>query len=186
VKRALLAALLVSALAAPARAVLLDLDASDLGGNALDFEVLDGGVLAIDPDFVNATPMRIVLVPEAGDPTVLAWNALVDNLTGELWVAFSIEATHATVGAGSVAANASGVAGVDALPGAGLRIRFQLPGEPAGFDLGAPFGAGSDWTLEHHGAFPFELLLSPIPVPEPASLALLVSGVGLLAASRRL
>ena len=89
-KRALLAALLVSALGAPARAVLLDLDASDLGGNMLDFEVLDGGVLAIDPDFAVATPMRIVLVPEVGDTLPIVWNALVDNLTGELWTAFTI------------------------------------------------------------------------------------------------
>jgi len=188
VRRALCVAVLCGlvALAAPARAVLLDLGASDLGGNALDFAVLDGGVLAIDPDFVTATPMRIVLAPELGDPVPLVWNALVDNLTGELWSAFSITVEAAALGIGSAKANAGAVAAIVPLP-AGARIELD-PGEPAGLDLGAVFGAGTDWTLTSLAGAPLApiaLTFTPVAVPEPVSLVLLGCGLAALASHRR-
>jgi len=184
VRRAFLAALLAMALAAPARAVLVDLDASDLGGNTLDFAVLDGGVVAIDPDFVVATPMRIVLVPEVGDALPIVWNALVDNLTGELWSRFAIESSNARIGVGSAVANGGAVDDVELLP-RGAQVHFALPGEAAGLDLGAPFGTGTDWTLTPAGTSPIQLYLVPIAVPEPVTALLVGAGVAALALRRR-
>lgn len=185
-RRALALAALLLALAAPAHAVSIDYAASDLGGNTLDFAVLEGGVLAIDPDFAVATPMRIVLVPEVGDPAPIVWNALVDNLTGELWGAFEVSAQAASVEIGGVRAIAGTVARIVSAP---AHVRIELdPGEPVGLDLGAPFGLGIDWTLASLAGAPLApvtLILTPIAVPEPVSIALVGVGLALLAARRR-
>jgi hypothetical protein len=174
---------LVASFAAPARAVFVDAGASDLGGNTVDFAVLPDGTLAVDPHFATATPMRIVLTLEAGDATPLVWNALVDNLTGELWSAFAIEAIGATLGAGSATANAGAVAAIEPIAG-GFRIRLD-PGEPAGLDLGAPFDVGTDWTLAPGAGASVALRLTPTAVPEPASLVLAALGLAMLGSVRR-
>lgn len=179
------AAALCAALASssPARAVSIDLAASALGGNALDFAVLDGGVLAIDPDFTSATPMRIVLVPDPGDAIPLVWNSLVDNLTGELWSAFEIAVEGAILGVGTTVANAGSVAGV-VVTLATAHIELD-PGEPAGLDLGAPFGAGVDWTLTAVTSGPIAITFRPVAVPEPISVVLVGIGLALLGTRRR-
>jgi hypothetical protein len=183
VTRLVCAIALAAAFAAPAQAVFVDVAASDLGGNTVDFAVLPDGTLAVDPHFATATPMRIALVLEAGDPTPLVWNALVDNLTGELWSAFEIEAIGATLGLGSAVANAGAVAAIEPTA-SGARILLD-PGEPAGLDLGAVFGVGTDWTLTPSAGAAVALRLVPTAVPEPVSLVTLAFGLGVIGARSR-
>lgn len=170
-------------LASGARAAFLDVAASDLGGNVVDVSSPGPGQLAIDPDFTSATPMTlsIVLEPEDQDGS-LYWNALVDNLSGEVWAAFRIEFVGASsFQVGSARANAGSVSWI----GAGITgatVHFD-PAEAAGLDLGAPFGIGEDWGVEVvDGAF--SLRLQPIAVPEPGTLGAIGIGLAALAARR--
>jgi hypothetical protein len=168
-----------------ARAARIDFAASDLGGGSVVETDLGPGALAFDPAFPAFAPMRLAIVVEDGDVgAALAWNALVDNLTGELWRAFSIELDGATFDTvGSAVANASVVAGID-VGATTARVRFGDAGEAAGLDLGAATGTGEDWRIalgQLTVGDSFAIVMTPHVVPEPASLALLALGVGGLA-----
>ena len=177
-------------LAAPvALAARIDLAASDLGGGTVVETDLGPGVLAFDPAFPGFVPMRLSILLEDGDAGApLAWNAFVDNLSGELWRAFSIALEGATfVGVGSAVANASAVEGIDLGPATAL-VRFADPGEAAGLDLGAPLGIGEDWQIAVGGlgvGDSLAIVLTPLAVPEPASFALLALGIAGIAGARR-
>jgi hypothetical protein len=178
---------LVVALAGAAQAARIDFEASELGGGSVEEVDLGPGVLAFDPAFPAIAPMRLVIEVEAGDAGApLAWNALVDNLTGALWGEFSIELEG--VGfelVGTVAANAGVVAGVNASAGSVL-VRFAPPGEAAGLDIGAAAGTGTDWTIDL-GADPppsFAMVLTPVAAPEPGSGAAALAAAGALALLR--
>lgn len=183
-------ALTAAVSAAPgARAAHIDLGASDLGGGSLVELDLGPGALAFDPAFVSFAPMRIAVVVDSGDlGAPLAWNALVDNLTGELWRAFEIGLEGASFDLlGSAVANAGAVLAVEG-SGSSARVRFAPPGEPAGLDLGAALGTGSDWLIDFGSLAAgesFALVLEPLAVPEPTTAALLSLGLAALAAARQ-
>jgi hypothetical protein len=187
--RLVLAVLLASGSAAgDASAARIDLAASDLGGGSVVETDLGPGALAFDPAFPGFAPMRLVIELEDGDfGAPIAWNALVDNLSGELWAAFSIRLEGAQWGVvGSALANAGAVSGVDA----GVQVatvRFAAPGEPAGLDLGAPFGVGTDWRIDVGalGVTSFVMVLTPVAVPEPGTALLVGLGLAGLVSRRR-
>lgn len=174
--------------AGDAGAARIDLLASDLGGGSVSETDLGAGTLAFDPAFPGFAPMRLVIELEEGDfGAPLAWNALVDNLSGELWVAFSIRLEGAQWDAiGSAVANAGSVAAVDAGAQEAI-VRFAAPGEPAGLDLGAPFGAGTDWRIDlgDLAVASFVMVLTPVAVPEPGTALLLGAGLAGLVSRRR-
>ena len=173
--------------AGSASAAHIDLAASDLGGGSLVEQDLGPGVLAFDPAFVGFAPMRLAVVVDAGDAGApLAWNALVDNLTGELWIAFSMRLEGASWDfLGSATPNAGALLSVTGSADA-AEVRFAPPGEPAGLDLGAALGTGADWRIglgSLAAGDSFVLELAPVAVPEPATGALLA--LGLLAFAAR-
>jgi hypothetical protein len=187
--RAIAATLLFAALCAQsgaARAASIDFGASELRGNSVVATDLGPGWLAIDPAFVNAEPIDLLILLEAEDMgALLAWNALVDNLSGEVWSAFTIEVFDAAaLHAHSVYANAGVFAGIDATTTAAV-IHFD-PAEAAGIDLGAPFGAGADWQVDvgDLDATSFRIRFAPLAVPESAS-PIAIGALAALAAGRR-
>lgn len=190
-RHALAALALAAALgAAPgARAAHIDLAASDLGGGSLTTVDLGPGALGTDPAFVSFAPMRLAVVLDAADlGGPLAWNGLVDNLTGELWIRFEISLEGASFALlGSAKGNAGSVQAVEG-GGSGALVRFAPPGEAAGLDLGAALGTGTDWLIDL-GALgagsSFTIVLQPVAVPEPASAALTALGLAALAARRK-
>jgi hypothetical protein len=181
---ALALALALGAFATPARAAHLDHGASDLGGGSVVETDLGPGFLAFDPAFPTFAPMTLAIVFDAGEAGApIAWNALVDNLTGELWRAFSIRLVGATFAEiGSASGNSAAVTAVVTSAGEAL-IRFGEPGEAAGIDLGAALGAGADWRIAGAGSG-FTMVLQPLAVPEPGTAALLAIGLASLAARR--
>jgi hypothetical protein len=170
--------------ATPARAAHIDLAASDLGGGSVAETDLGPGFLAFDPAFPAFAPMTLAIVFDAGEAGApIAWNALVDNLTGELWRAFSIRLVGATfAGIGSASGNSAAVDTVVTSAAEAL-IRFGDPGEAAGIDVGAALGSGTDWQIAGAGAG-FTMVLQPVAVPEPGTAALLAIGLAGLAARR--
>jgi hypothetical protein len=185
---ALALAAALAAVAPAARAAHVDLAASDLGGGALAETDLGPGALAFDPGFPGAAPMRLAIVLDEGDVATLAWNALVDNLSGTLWRSFSITLEGASwAEIGSAVANAGAVSAIDAGPALAV-VRFAEPGEPAGLDLGAALGAGTDWRIDLGtlaAGDRFTMRLAPRLVPEPATAALLALGLAALARRQR-
>jgi hypothetical protein len=187
--RSIATTLLFAALFAPSgavRAASIDFGASELRGNSVVATDLGAGLLAIDPAFAAAEPMDLLILLDTDDMGApLAWNALIDNLTGEVWSAFTVEVFGATsLYAGSVVANAGALSGIDASATAAV-LHFD-PAEAAGIDLGAPFGIGADWSVDMGDldAASFRLRLSPLAVPEPASLIAIGFGLVALGAGR--
>lgn len=185
-RHAIATAVCAAALAAPARAAFVDLEGSDLGGNAIVVNDAGPGALALDPTFATNAPIELRIVLEADDlGAPIALNALVSNTTGELWPSLVLELGGAVFAEiGSVRANAGAVAGVVA-SASSARIDFD-PAEPAGVDLGAPLGEGEDWLIDAGalgagGAFTLRF----VPVPEPGTLVLVVLGLGALSSRRR-
>jgi hypothetical protein len=171
------------ALAVPAGAAHIDLGASDLGGGSVALSDLGAGTLAFDPGFVSNAPMTLAIVLDAGEVGApLAWTALVDNLTGDLWGAFRVDVLGASIAqAGTVRGN-SASASVSA-GAASAVVVFADPGEAAGLDIGA-FDVGEiDWLLDAGSAASFTIVLQPLAVPEPTSAALVSLGVLGLASS---
>lgn len=173
--------------AAAARAATVDLEASELGDGAVVLQESGAGSLAFDPAFASFTPMRLVIELEPGEGVEpIAWNALVDNLTGELWGAFSIELEDAEfMLIGTATGNAGTVAGVDDHGSAAL-VRFGPPGEAAGLDLGSAAGLGVDWMIGFGSVPPasFAMVLTPVPAPD-AGAGGLAAVAALAALSRR-
>ncbi len=184
--RGILATLFVASLVVQgdaARAASIDFGASELRGNGVVATDLGAGLLAIDPAFASDAAIDLLILLDAEDMGApLAWNALVDNLSGEVWSAFTVEVFGATsLHAGSAVANAGAVAGIVATATAAT-LHFD-PAEAAGIDLGAPFGVGEDWSvaLGPLDSTSFRIRFAPVAVPEPASLVSIALGLALLA-----
>lgn len=183
-----LAAAVALAATGDARAASIDFEASDLGGGTVVEQETGPGALAFDPAFPTFAPMRLVIQVESGEfGAPIAWNALVDNLTGALWGAFTIELEGATFQLiGTVAANAGAIAGVDG-DGADATVRFSRPGEAAGLDIGGASGIGVDWMIDLGlAAVPsFVMVLTPVAAPEPGAGTAALAALGALAALSR-
>ena len=151
---------------------------AQLNGNLLD-DLSGPGVLAVDPSFFNVGP--IVLTVQ-GDTDPLAFNSLVD-----FFLPGGVGLLELVLGGGATWLSVGSVVPISAdsfgLVATSTRVEISLsPREFIGVDLG-DVGGGTNWLIELTGV-DGPLTLSIGIVPEPASLALLLAGIGTAGARR--
>ncbi len=181
--------LLGTALALPAQALILD-GVTTQGATVVQ-DYSGAGLMAFDIDLHNGAPVVLSFVVEEADLAgPISFNAVIRNLSGQ-----GLEGLAFSFSSGGIAQIGTVTrffGGQTELLGGGgeLQIRFT-PAEYYDVELGDAFGStagAANWVLQADqwvGGTRFDLVVSS--VPEPASAALLLAGLGLVGrlASRR-
>lgn len=172
--------------ALPAQAIRV-VDVSTAGASTvLDFSA--PGLLAVDIDLRDRAPLLIRFEIEAGDlGAAIDFNAVIRNLSagGLEFVSLGLDR-----GAFAQAGTVTRFFGGDSqLSGGGAQWRIDLsPAEYFDLELGDAFGSSpgaQNWRLDGSGWQLGDQVLLAVAVPEPASAALLLGGLGLLGSLAR-
>jgi hypothetical protein len=185
-KHLLAGALASLALAGAAQAAVLT-SASGAGTVVTDYS--SASLVSFDLDLHTLSGTTLNFVIEQSDLALpyLNFNALVRNLSGEGLSSFRLSLSGISyAAAGSVTAT-FGTLGEVAYSASEARIGFSSP-EWAEFHFGNPLNAAgaTDWRLSTLGLKAGDSFSIVSEVPEPANLLLMLSGVLLLAFTRRL
>ena len=147
-----------------------------------------GQALAFDLDFANFTPVTLNFRVDAADLAnpVLSFNALIRNLTGFGFPELDVSLENASFAqAGTIVPTFSTIA---SLTSSATRATATFsPAEPAELYFGNPLAAAGqqDWSLSLAGLAVGDSFSIRAAVPEPATYALFLSGIGMLVLARR-
>ena len=147
-----------------------------------------GQALSFDLDFLNSTPVTLNFRVDAADlaSPVLTFNALIRNLTGFGFPELDVSLENATfTQAGTIVPTFSSIA---SLTSSATRANATFsPAEPAELYFGNPLATAGqqDWSLSLAGLAVGDNFSIRAAVPEPATYALFLSGVGMLFLARR-
>jgi hypothetical protein len=188
VARLLAATLLASACVGPASAAsLVEFDAR---GNDLDTTGTRATLLAATVGFRNGAAVDLTLEVDADDVGGwIAFDAILSDAGAGPFSALDVWLDRGTFAlVGDVTAQFGMIASVGGSDTA-QRIRFD-PAEPFGVDLGNPFSQAGpqSWLVGFDGLVAGDrvtLSLQAVPVPEPSSALLTLSGFAVLGAALR-
>lgn len=147
-----------------------------------------GQALAFDLDLMNFTPVTLNFRVDAADlasPT-LSFNALIRNLTGFGFPQLDVSLQNATFAQAGTIVPSFGTLASFTSSATAANATFS-PAEPAELYFGNPLGTAGqqDWALSLAGLEVGDNFSIRASVPEPASYALFLSGIGLLYLARR-
>ncbi|SFU95374.1 PEP-CTERM sorting domain-containing protein [Pseudoduganella namucuonensis] len=145
-------------------------------------------LVSFDLDLASFSQTRLDFVVEDDDLLLpyLSLNAIVRNLSGHGFDRFNFTLDGiAFAGAGSVTPT-FGVLGGTAFSANRASVDFSAP-EWAEFHFGNPLAAGgaADWLLSTQGLRAGDAFSITTSVPEPATIALMLSGLAVMAYKRR-
>ncbi|MET0963498.1 MAG: PEP-CTERM sorting domain-containing protein [Noviherbaspirillum sp.] len=147
-----------------------------------------GQALSFDFDMANFSPVTLNFRVDAADigSPVLSFSALIRNLTGLGFAQLDVSLDNAIFVQDGTITPTFGTLASFAISAANASATFS-PAEPAELYFGNPLAmAGQrDWALSLAGLSVGDSFSIRTSVPEPASYALLLGGLGLLAMARR-
>jgi PEP-CTERM motif len=171
---ALAAAASLAALA-PAHAAVYTGVVGSTSATVADFST--DGLISFDIDFASLGSATLGYTVSAADVNGLSFNAVLRNYTGEGIGAYTFSLSSGLFGnLGTVTRQFGGLSDI-AFSGADAIVKFS-PMEFLDVEIGNPLGNGGvDWTIVGLNALDtFSITVSA--VPEPETLALLLSGLG--------
>lgn len=170
-----LAAAASLAVVAPAHAALFNGVIGGTSATVADFST--DGLISFDIDFASLGSATLGYTVSAADVNGLSFNAVLRNYTGEGIGAYTFSLSSGLFGnLGTVTPQFGGLSDI-AFNGADAIVKFS-PMEFLDVKIGNPLGDGGvDWTIVGLNALDtFSITVSA--VPEPETLALLLSGLG--------
>ncbi len=173
-------ATLAAALCAPAAAATFE--GAVTQGTTVVSDYAGNGLISFDIDFGNFSPASVEYRIDSADaPLPLDFNAVLRNYTGLGIAGYSITLSQGLFSfVGSVDRQFGGTSAVS-LNGSTATVTFNTP-EYLDVELGNALGTtpgAADWAIGGLNVGDrVTLTLTPLPVPEPGTYALLLAGLG--------
>lgn len=179
---------LLGALAISGAANAAILTGSTGAGSTVVADYSGAALVSFDLDLRSFSTTRLDFLVEDGDllQPYLSLNAIVRNLSGQGFERFNFTLDGISLAAAGSVTPTFGVLGGASFSGSGAGIGFSSP-EWAEFHFGNPLAVNgaSDWLLSTQGLRAGDAFSVTASVPEPTTIALMLSGLAVMAYKRR-